>query len=72
MILLLCLFLLAGIFDDVAVSKEISLLVVAVIVETLRELRSFIYRRKIRRIEKKVTSGGDAAAARFPRPPTSK
>jgi len=69
MILLLCLFLLAGIFDDVMVSKEISLLIVAVIVETLRELRSFIYRRKIRRIEKQVTNGADATAERFPRPP---
>jgi len=69
MILLLCLFLLAGIFDDVTVSKELSLLIVAVIVETLRELRSFIYRRKIRRIEKQVTSGADATASRFPRPP---
>jgi len=72
MILLLCLFLLAGIFDDVMVSKEISLLIVAVIVETLRELRSFIYRRKVRRIEKKVTNSGDATASRFPRPPVSK
>jgi len=69
MILLLCLFLLAGIIDDVTVSKELSLLVVAVIVESLRELRSFIYRRKIRRIEKQVTSGADATASRFPRPP---
>jgi len=69
MILLLCLFLLAGILDDVTVSKELSLLIVAVIVESLRELRSFIYRRKIRRIEKQVTKGGDAAGARFPRPP---
>jgi len=72
MILLLCLFLLAGFLDDVTVSKEISLLIVAVIVETLRELRSFIYRRKIRRIEKRVTSGADAKDARFPRPPASK
>jgi len=69
MILLLCLFLLAGILDDVTVSKELSLLIVAVIVESLRELRSFIYRRKIRRIEKQVTNGADAKDARFPRPP---
>jgi len=69
MILLLCLFLLAGILDDVAVSKEISLLIVAVFVESLRELRSFIYRRKIRRIEKQVTNGADAKDARLPRPP---
>jgi len=72
MILLLCLFLLAGILDDVTVSKEISLLIVAVIVESLRELRSFIYRRKIRRIEKQVTNSGDATVARFPRPPELK
>jgi len=72
MILILCVLLFAGIFSDVTVSKEISLLVVAVIVEALRELRSFIYRRKIRRIEKTVTNGADARDARFPRPPASK
>lgn len=43
---------LASLLDDV--SKQVALLVVGVVVEVLREIRSRIYRKKVRNLENAI------------------